>query len=74
MFYYLFKDRLLWFWAILRYWHYTTVIYFTSKCTHMCHILIKRQIIGLSNDIDNIKMGKRILLNTMALAFEKHDL
>ena len=56
------NDRLLWFWAILWYWHYTTAIYFTSKCTHMYHMLIKRQIIGLSNDIDNIKMGKRILL------------
>ena len=28
----------------------------------MYHMLIKRQIIRLSNDINNIKMGKRILL------------
>ena len=40
--------------------HY--IIYFTSKGTHMYHMLIKIQIIRLSNDIDNIKMGKRILL------------
>ena len=28
----------------------------------MYHMLIERQMIRLSNDIDNIKMGKRILL------------
>ena len=29
---------------------------------HMYHISIERQIIRLSNDIDNIKMGERMLL------------
>ena len=38
-----------------------TVIYFTSEGTHMYHILIKRQILRLSDDINNIKMGKRCL-------------
>ena len=28
----------------------------------MCYILIKRQIVRLSNGISNIKMGKRMLL------------
>ena len=37
-------------------------IYFTSKGTHIYHLLIKRQMISLSYDIDNIKMSKRILL------------
>ena len=31
--------------------------YFTSEGTHMYHILLERQIIRLSNDIDNIVMG-----------------
>ena len=33
----------------------------------MYHMLIKRQIIRLSNDIDNIKMCKRILQETKKL-------
>ena len=40
----------------------TTVIYFTFNGTHMYHISIKRQIIRLSIDINNIRMDKRILL------------
>ena len=36
--------------------------YFTSNGTHMYHVSIKRQIIRLSNDMNNIKMDKRILL------------
>ena len=36
--------------------------FFTSEGTHVYHILIKRQIKRLSNDISNIKMGKRMLL------------
>ena len=34
--------------------NYRTVIYFTTEVTNMYHILIKRQIIRLSNDISNI--------------------
>ena len=33
-----------------------------SEGTHMYHILIKRQILRLSNDINNIKMEKRMPL------------
>ena len=40
------------------------VIFFTSEGTHVYYILIKRQIIRLSNDISDIKMGKRMLLKT----------
>ena len=55
------QDRLLWFWAILQY-RQTTVIYLTSNGTHMYHISIKRQIIRLSNDMNNVRMDKEILL------------
>ena len=40
----------------------TTVIYFTSNGIHMFHISIERQILRLSNDMNNIRMDKRILL------------
>ena len=35
---------------------------FTSEGIYMYYILIKRQIIRLSNGISNIKIGKRMLL------------
>ena len=57
-----FKDRRLWFGAILQYSHSTFVIFFTSEGIHMYYILIERQIRRLSNGISNIKMGKRMLL------------
>ena len=36
---------------------------FTSEGTHMYHISIKRQILGLSNDINDIKMGMPLKFN-----------
>ena len=37
-------------------------IFFTSEGIHMYYILIKRQLIRLSNGICNIRMVKRMLL------------
>ena len=56
------KDSLLRFGVILQNSHQTSVIYFNTEGTNIYYILIKRQIIRLSNDGGNIKMGKTILL------------
>ena len=51
-------DRQLRFGVILQY----TVILLSYDGTYMYYISIERQIIRLSNDINNIRMNKRILL------------